>query len=274
MNLPSDTYTFTDLICAEGEAFFVRAVASFAKHPNITSDPVLSADVKAFINQEAQHAGEHSAYNRDIGKKFKHDQEKMTNLVKWILSLPPQLAPLFRSDPNMICLGITCSLEHFTAILAELLLCTSNGAACICAMEPSHRYLWVWHAIEETEHKAVAFDVYKNMEANYFARCLRHVITTVIFVIVVMYVWASYLYDAGKLFSLQTHVDLHYFLWLYPGILRKLIPLWLEYFHPRFHPWTFRNAEHAKKMLAVWNKRLQDQSLTTLTTDDCAGHYD
>ena len=44
-------------------------------------------------------------------------------------------------------------VEHLTAILAELLLATRCGGKVIGYMEPSHRYIWVWHAIEETEHK-------------------------------------------------------------------------------------------------------------------------
>jgi predicted metal-dependent hydrolase len=99
------------ILFPEGEAFFVRAVAQFSKNPLITGDPVLAADVKAFITQEAQHAGEHSAYNREIGRRYKHDQEKMTRLVKWILSLSESYQALTGS--NLICLGITCSLGKF-----------------------------------------------------------------------------------------------------------------------------------------------------------------
>src|SRR6266550_4730413 len=50
-------------------------------------------------------------------------------------------------------------LEHYTATLAETLLTDPEARA-----ELGHdgvRYLLVWHALEESEHKAVAFDVYK-----------------------------------------------------------------------------------------------------------------
>ena len=50
-------------------------------------------------------------------------------------------------------------MEHFTATLAELVL--TNEEIRDLMGDDAVRDLFVWHALEESEHKAVAFDVYK-----------------------------------------------------------------------------------------------------------------
>jgi predicted metal-dependent hydrolase len=111
----------------------------------------------------------------------------------------------------------------------------------------------------------VAFDVYQKMGASYFGRCIRHLTATTIFILVAMYIHLNYMLDAGVLFSLQAHIEFQHFLWVNPGFLRKLLPLWLEYFHPQFHPWTFRKSKIA---IPLWNQRIQDRSLTSLDAED------
>jgi predicted metal-dependent hydrolase len=56
-------------------------------------------------------------------------------------------------------LAVTAALEHFTATLAELVLSSEETRDLFG--HPAVRDLFVWHALEESEHKAVAFDVYK-----------------------------------------------------------------------------------------------------------------
>src|SRR4029079_15061731 len=61
--------------------------------------------------------------------------------------------------PPISNLALTAALEHFTATLAELLLTDEDARAMFG--EPAARDLFVWHALEESEHKAGAFDVYR-----------------------------------------------------------------------------------------------------------------
>jgi predicted metal-dependent hydrolase len=56
-------------------------------------------------------------------------------------------------------LAVTAALEHFTATLAELLL--RDEAARGLFGHDEVQNLFLWHALEESEHKAVAFDVYR-----------------------------------------------------------------------------------------------------------------
>src|SRR3546814_1673082 len=49
----------------------------------------------------------------------------------------------------------TCALEHFTATLAHAIL---SDPAHLAGAETEAQRMWRWHAIEEIEHKAVAYD--------------------------------------------------------------------------------------------------------------------
>jgi hypothetical protein len=64
-----------------------------------------------------------------------------------------------RVAPAKANLAATAALEHFTATLAELVLRNEEIRTLMGA--DAVRDLFVWHALEESEHKAVAFDVYR-----------------------------------------------------------------------------------------------------------------
>ena len=62
---------------------------------------------------------------------------------------------------------MTVGMEHLTAIMAEHILTTPE------ALEPldeTVKELLYWHAVEEIEHKAVAFDVYREHVNDEFMR--------------------------------------------------------------------------------------------------------
>lgn len=133
----------------DGEDFFVRSVRHYRDQ---ITDPALKKQVGGFIGQESVHGREHRAFNDRLGqlgyptKKFEHFTKKGLEL-RW------KLAPAITN------LAATAALEHFTATLAELVL--TNEEVRDHFGHPAVRELFVWHALEESEHKAVAFDVFK-----------------------------------------------------------------------------------------------------------------
>jgi hypothetical protein len=133
----------------DGEDFFVRSVRH---HRDRIIDPVLKRQVAGFIGQEAVHGREHRVLNDRLAQ-LGYPTKQVERLTRWGLETRERIAP---AKAN---LAATAALEHFTATLAELLL-TSDETRDLFGHDEV-RHLFLWHALEESEHKAVAFDVYK-----------------------------------------------------------------------------------------------------------------
>ncbi len=133
----------------DGEDFFVRSVRSF--RGDIT-DPALKRQVSGFIGQEAVHGREHREFNDRLAQ-LGYPTKQVERFTKKGLELRERIAP---AKAN---LAATAALEHFTATLAEIILSDERARAMIGHEEVKN--LFTWHALEESEHKAVAFDVYK-----------------------------------------------------------------------------------------------------------------
>ncbi len=133
----------------DGEDFFVRSVRNY--RDKIT-DPELKKQVSGFIGQEAIHGREH----REVNERFAelgYDTRRIERFTRRSLELREKIAPATSN------LAATAALEHYTATLAETLL--SNPEARNMIGHDEVRSLFLWHALEESEHKAVAFDVYQ-----------------------------------------------------------------------------------------------------------------
>jgi predicted metal-dependent hydrolase len=133
----------------EGEDYFVRAVRD---RRDKVQDPELLRQVAGFIGQEVTHGREHRELNERLAE-MGYRSLKVDRHVKRLLGLSERFeSPLRR-------LAVTAALEHYTATLAECLL--SKPEAQRLLGETEVRSLLLWHALEESEHKAVAFDVYR-----------------------------------------------------------------------------------------------------------------
>ena len=211
-----------------GEAFFVESVRAFREG----TPPQLASDIKGFTTQEAIHSREHDAFNRravDAG----YDLTKLEADVERRLAIT-------RDKPKIVSLAATMALEHFTAILAHQLL-----------KEPRHldgadadaAALWRWHAVEEIEHKAVAYDTWLHATRDW-TRWKRWKVKAQ----VMLYVTRNFVVDrtAGALELMrQDGVTgprawsmLVWYLWVRPGMFRKIAGAWLKFFLPGFHPWN------------------------------------
>src|SRR3954453_1258734 len=133
----------------DGEDFFVRSVRNFRGE---IEDPELKRQVAGFIGQEAMHGREHRAFNERLDE-LGYPTKPVERFTKWGLETRERLLP---PKAN---LAATAALEHFTATLAELVLRSEETRDLFGHDEV--RNLFLWHALEESEHKAVAFDVYK-----------------------------------------------------------------------------------------------------------------
>lgn len=132
----------------EGEEYFVRSVRHYRSE---ITDPELKRQVAGFIGQETVHGRQHRAFNdrlSDLG----YPTKVVERIVKRVLRTRERL---MSPETN---LGLTAALEHFTATLAELAL--SDAEFRRLTGHEAVRDLFLWHSLEEAEHKAVAFDVF------------------------------------------------------------------------------------------------------------------
>jgi uncharacterized protein len=129
----------------------------------------LRATLTDFSAQEATHRHIHAQYNAVLhAQGFENRVEERIK----------QRLERYAQEHPMNLLAATCAYEHYTAILSEVML--KNPAASE-AMQPMMRRLWLWHALEETEHKAVAFDLYKRLGGHERGRIVAYLLAMVFF---------------------------------------------------------------------------------------------
>ena len=145
-----------NLLFPHGERFFVRSVHHYLDQ---ISDPTLRAQVLAFFKQEGHHARHHDELNdviRDQGFEVDDFLEQYQKISRWVEA----------RMPAKMNLAGTAASEHFTAILAE----GAFARGVLDTLHPKMRTLLSWHAAEEIEHKAVAFDVLHQVDPSYALR--------------------------------------------------------------------------------------------------------
>ncbi|HEX5842289.1 MAG TPA: metal-dependent hydrolase [Pseudomonas sp.] len=224
-----------------GEKFFVDSVRAVRDK---VSEPQLKKDISAFIGQEAMHSKEHAAYN-DYAAEHGIDLERLELRIKVLLEWVTRITTKKQR------LAATCALEHFTATMAEQLLQREDLTT---QMNDAKLYqLWMWHAIEENEHKAVCYDVYQKVYGGYFTRTIMMAITTLIFFGVIGWFQLHLLRKDGQLFNWRSWgKGVKTLFGPRNGFLTKLLLPYLDYYRPGFHP-----LDHDSKALEQrWRQRL------------------
>jgi predicted metal-dependent hydrolase len=213
-----------------GEKFFVASVKA---HKHLVTDPVLLEQVKAFCAQEGVHRREHAHYDAMI-ERHGWPAAQMERRVERLL------ARVSRVLPRRWQLAATCALEHFTALMAHFLLADPR---LLEGAHPVMASLWRWHAAEESEHKAVAFDEYVAAGGNHVERCAVMAVATVIFWAKVVEHQVRMMHADGILFSASEWSALVRFLFVEPGGMLQLVGPYLRYYRPGFHPWELDTSD-------------------------------
>jgi predicted metal-dependent hydrolase len=212
----------------KGEAFFVESVRAFREG----ADPKLAGEIRAFTTQEVMHSREHVAFNKravDAG----YDLSRLERDVDDRLAL-------VRAKHPIVSLAATMALEHFTAMLAHELLADPRHLA---GADGETAALWRWHAIEEIEHKGVAYDTWMHATKG-LTRYKRWSIKARVMLLVTR----NFLVDRTKgaldllaqdgITGPKALWGLFWFAFGRPGMFRKVFAAWASYFLPRFHPWN------------------------------------
>ena len=223
---PIRTMILTALSCTfpEGERMFMRAVRHY--QPNIRN-PELLKQVRAFIGQEAHHGKEHQSFNDMMGRKGLPTQD-VEKFVHVGISRQEQ----WYSPERW--LAKTCALEHFTAMFAETLL---EHPDLIDDIDERLKPLWLWHAVEESEHKSVAFDVYQDQVGSYWVRVSEMAVTSVLFTFFsTLHTRQLLKATAGMDKPRTTWRQAAGALWKKRDVLAQMGKHYLSYYRPDFHP--------------------------------------
>ena len=227
----------------DGERLFIDSVRAFRGQVH----GKLAEDVRAFISQEAIHSREHASLNAHLDRGH-YPVDRIESSVRRRLDFLRRLG-------RMRMLGVTIALEHFTSMLADMF----DADPELWAGTPEEILrLWRWHAMEETEHKAVAFDVFQEVTRTwwtprrYLFRARIMALTSVHFTVDVIR-FAAALLEADGLGRWHARWRVTRFLFGTPGLFRKLGRRYRDWYRPGFHPWDYDN----RAKLAQWRAQFR-----------------
>ncbi|MBV1881737.1 MAG: metal-dependent hydrolase [Pseudomonadales bacterium] len=217
----------------EGERMFIESIRNYKSE---IKDPTLVEQVKKFNYQEGQHGLGHANFNdllMDQGINAEAMYETITKAIKLVT----------KHSPRKFLLATTVAAEHFTATLAEDVYNTDfelfdNADETIAS-------LYAWHALEEAEHKAVAWDVYQEVaNGDYLTRSLAMV--TIIPVLgAYLALTVPMILAKDKKLTDVSEMKKGYKRFLGKnGLFRRIAPPILDYFKPGFHPWSTGHPKH------------------------------
>lgn len=216
-----------------GEAFMIESLRPWQNRV----PEELAKDVKDFIQQEAAHSREHAGMNRALFRAG-YDIEPLDKAIR-------QLVEFFGRTDELTKLGATMCIEHITAIVAAEMIADHRHLE---GSDAEMRSLWVWHGIEEIEHKAVAFDVWMHATREWspFRRWItRSAMMTAISI--------SFFINRTRGQVELMRQDGVGWKQALPGILRygftkggigrRVMKPWAQFLKPGFHPWNIDDHE-------------------------------
>lgn len=232
-NDPFKTHLINGLsiLFPEGERFFIKSVLNY--RDQITDEKLLK-EIKEFSAQEAQHTLVHEAMN-DLAAKHGYPVAECEDAIRQGLHRFLDGAKKNRGVKRAA-LATTVCMEHFTAILAYQVL--SNGDEMLEGLDPNVRSLFEWHAIEETEHKSVAFDVYQATGGGALFLRVALLWSTAMFLFGAFYNVTRLLIHDGNIKKWNTwKTGFKFMFGREQGFLVRPFKDWLAFFKPGFHPW-------------------------------------
>ena len=240
-----------------GEMFFIDSVRAVRQHPSIKDNAELQKEISAFIGQEAMHTQEHEGFNASA-QKYGHDVATLDRYTDRAIQATRKVFA-FLGKPvgitqEMVDLTATTALEHFTATIASQLLVNNHIQELMS--DETMKTMWLWHAIEENEHKAVAYDVFEGVFGkgvkSYLLRTGSLVAAMAILFCVQSY-FVLRLLQQDKQLNRAALKDIYTYAYSpSKGIITGMAREMIMYFKPGFHP----NHHDTDALLEKWKLKL------------------
>lgn len=219
----------------DGERYFISSVMAFKKD---VQDPEMIAEMKDFSQQEGQHGRVHTEYNDRL-------QRQGVNVKAFTKHTQKLTSYRLKHYSRAYNVALTAALEHFTAMLAELFFARKQVMA---GADERVKAMLAWHAVEEMEHKAVAFDVMQKVaKVGYFQRCLAMTHATLSFMLFVMIAPWFMLKMDGLSFGGRLKAYGKGMVWMFGirhGVFLRMLAMIAHYYRPGFHPNDLPNVHN------------------------------
>ena len=118
--------------------------------------------------------------------------------------------------------------------------------------DPVMADLWHWHAVEETEHKSVAYDVFLAIGGD------RKMLRQVMRIVRLRFPYHVFLticrmrrMEGKPVLSLSLWRDGYRFLFGKDGVIREVASDFRQFYRDDFHPWDIDNREDLRQMIAM-----------------------
>lgn len=218
-------------------------------HRDFLDDPLLKQRVTSLIGQEAIHSRMHEELNEayslhglpvSLFRKLEH----------YVFEYG------FERLPQPMKLSLMASIEHFTAVLAEYMM--NHEEVFFSSQDEKQRAIWMWHMLEESEHKDIAYDVFQKLSNNYALRVAGFFPAFITILVLISFAsfFVPFYRKPSNLISLSYWKDLPrsvgLIFGLKDGVYGGSIKHIFDYLRPSFHP----NDYDTSAFLEYYKKRL------------------
>jgi len=227
-------------------------------HRDFITDPLLKQRVTSLIGQEAIHSKMHEELNdayliRDLPVKL------FRTWAGWAFEYG------FERLPQPMKLSLMAGIEHFTAVLAEYMM--NHEEVFFRSQDEKQRAIWMWHMLEESEHKDIAFDVFQELSNNYLLRIAGFfpALITILVLISAASFLVPFYRNPKNLISLRYWKEIPYnfrlIFGLKDGVYGSSFKHIFDYLRPGFHP----NDHDTSEFLDYYKEKLLNPKTGLLT---------
>ena len=249
---PAVTHAFNALsfLFPQAERFFIGVAREMVSGMDLSNNSELEEAVKGFIAQESIHSHQHTQYNAVL------QEQGFENVAHdFVLRLQTEA---HRNFSPLTKLAVVCAYEHYTAILGNYIL---SNPQVLEPAQPDMALVWGWHSAEETEHKAVCFDLYRAAGGGWLRRVMVFLSVTLNFNVMFGRIYFTLLRRDGCMRPSRAFGTIGQALKFFlgsSGIGWHLLGYGIRYLSPGFHPWDQDNRSKLRAWFSVNHARLRE----------------